>query len=172
MKRLLLLVAFIVSAAPPAAAQEPSHPISDDKKVATAPATGETGFYSPAEVKWKDGPGSLSAGAKFAVLEGDPTKEGPFVMRLWFPDGFRVQPHWHPKVERVTVISGTLNLGMGEKFDQSATREMPAGTFGFWPAGMRHFAWAKGETVLQLHGTGPWMITYVNPADDPRSAKK
>ena len=106
------------------------------------------------------------------MLEGDSTKEGPFVMRIRFPDGFRIPPHWHPKVERVTVISGTLNLGMGEKFDQSATREMPAGTYGFWPAGMRHFAWVRGQTVVQLHGTGPWIFTYVNPADDPRNAKK
>ena len=172
MKRLLLLVALTVSAAPLAAAQETARPAEDGKKVATAPASGEMGFYPSAEIKWKDGPGSLPAGAKFAMLEGDPTKEGPFVMRLWFPDGFRIQPHWHPKVERVTIISGTLNLGMGEKFDKSATRELTAGTFGFWPAGMRHFAWAKGDTVLQLHGTGPWIITYVNPADDPRNARK
>jgi hypothetical protein len=171
LKRVLLLVALTIWAAPLAAAQEMTHPASGEKKAA-ATQPGEMGFYSLAEVKWKDGPGSLPAGAKFAVLEGDPAKEGPFVMRLWFPDGYRIPPHWHPKVERVTVLSGTFNLGMGEKFDQSATREMTAGTFGFWPAGMRHFAWAKGETVLQLHGIGPWMITYVNPADDPRNVKK
>lgn len=172
MKRILLLVALTIWAAPLAAAQEVTHPAGGDKKASAAPAAGEMGFYSPAEVNWKDGPASLPAGAKFAVLEGDPSKDGPFVMRLWLPDGFRIQPHWHPKVERVTVVSGTFNLGMGEKFDKSVTREMSAGTFGFWPAGMRHFAWAKGETVLQLHGTGPWAINYVNPADDPRNAKK
>ncbi len=132
----------------------------------------EMAFYAPSEVKWKDGPGSLPPRAKFAVLEGDPGKEGPFVMRLWMPDGYKIQPHWHPKVERITVISGTFNLGMGEKFDQSATQAMPAGTYGFWPAGMRHFAWSKGETVLQLHGIGPWSITYVNSTDDPRNARK
>lgn len=132
----------------------------------------EMGFFYAADAKWKDGPGSLAPGARFAVLEGDPSKEGPFVMRIWLPDGFRIQPHWHPKVERVTVISGTFNLGMGEKFDPSATTALPAGTFGFWAEGMRHFAWAKGETVLQLHGIGPWTINYLNPADDPRTAKK
>ena len=132
----------------------------------------EMHLYAPSEVKWKDGPGSLPSGAKFAVLEGDPSKEGPFLMRLWMPDNYKIQPHSHPKVERITVISGTFNLGMGEKFDQSATKAMPAGTYGYWPAEMRHFAWTKGETVLQLHGIGPWSITYVNPADDPRSAKK
>jgi len=133
---------------------------------------GEASIYPVAEIKWKEGPASLAAGSKIAVLEGDPSKEGFFTFRLWFPDGFKIQPHWHPKVEHVTVISGTLNLGMGEKFDQTATKAMPAGTFGFWPAEMRHFAWAKGETVIQLHGVGPWAIIYVDPADDPRNAKK
>lgn len=159
MTRFLSLIAFTVWAAPLALGQGSPSPAA------------EMSLYSPAEIQWKDGPGSLPAGAKFAVLEGDPTKEGPFVIRLRLPDGFRIPPHWHPKVERVTVLSGTFNLGMGETFDQAATRAMPAGTFGFWPAAMHHFAWAKGETILQLHGVGPWMITYVNPADDPRTAK-
>jgi quercetin dioxygenase-like cupin family protein len=129
-------------------------------------------LYPTAEIQWKDGPPSLPAGAKVAVLQGDPSKEGFFTMRLWFPDGFKIPPHWHPKVEHVTVISGTFNIGMGDKFDQTATQAMPAGTFGFWPADMKHFAWVNGETVLQLHGTGPWMITYVNPSDDPRKPKQ
>jgi hypothetical protein len=171
LKRVLLIIVLTMMAAPLVSGQETPHTNHEGKKAAT-PSSGGTGFYSPAEIKWKDGPAVLPTGAKFAVLEGDPTKEGPFVMRLWLPDGFRIQPHWHPKVERITVISGTFNLGMGEKFDQSATRAMTAGTFGFWPAEMRHFVWAKGETVIQLHGTGPWVITYVNPADDPRNAKK
>ena len=132
---------------------------------------GEMGFHAPQEIQWKPGPASLPPGAKFAVLEGDPGKEGPFVMRLMLPDGMRVQPHWHPKVERITVISGVFNLGMGDAFDESKTRPMVAGAYGYWPANMRHFVWAKGETVLQLHGVGPWSITYVNPADDPRTKR-
>lgn len=132
----------------------------------------EMSLYPTAEIQWKEGPASLRAGAKFTVLEGDPAKEGLFTMRLLLPDGFKISPHWHSKVEHVTVISGTFNIGMGEKFDQAATRAMPAGTFGFWPPEMRHFAWAKGETILQLHGTGPWTITYVDPADDPRKPKQ
>ena len=130
------------------------------------------GLFTPAEIQWKEGPASLPKGAKMMILEGDPTQEGLFTMRLWFPDGFKVFPHWHTQVEHVTVISGVLNFGMGERFDRAATREMPAGSFGYWPVGMRHFAWAKGETVLQLHGKGPWTITYVNPADDPRNQRK
>jgi quercetin dioxygenase-like cupin family protein len=103
-----------------------------------------------------------------AALEGDPGKEGPFVFRIKLPDGYRIPPHSHPKMERVTVISGTFNIGMGDKFDEKAGQSMPAGTFGHWPAGMQHFVWAKGETVIQLHGVGPWVINYVNPDDDPR----
>jgi quercetin dioxygenase-like cupin family protein len=128
-------------------------------------------LYSTDSILWKEGPPSLPKGAMIAVLEGDPSKEGPFVFRVKVPDGYRVPPHTHPKVERITVISGTFNLGMGDSFDASKTKPMPAGAYGYWPAGMKHFVWAKGETILQFHGTGPWSIQYVNPADDPRNRK-
>jgi quercetin dioxygenase-like cupin family protein len=104
-------------------------------------------------------------------LEGNPAQEGPFTMRLQVPDGYSIPPHWHPAVEHVTVISGTFNLGTGEKFDKSQTRALPAGSFAFMQPGMRHFAWAKGETVIQVHGMGPWKLNYVNAADDPRNKK-
>ena len=131
----------------------------------------EPSIHRPSEITWKTGPAALPAGARMAALEGDPAKEGPFTVRFLLPDGYKIPPHTHPKVEHVTVISGTFNLGMGEKFDTSAGQEFPAGTFGFWPAGMKHFAWTKGETIIQLHGIGPWTINYVNPADDPRTKK-
>lgn len=121
------------------------------------------------ETSWKDGPASLPNGAMIAVLEGDPNQEGLFVFRLKVPDGYRVPPHTHPKTERVTIIAGTFHLGMGEKFDESATQALPAGTYGYWPAGMKHFVWVSGETIVQFHGMGPWSIIYVNPADDPRN---
>lgn len=158
MKRSLLVIALAVVAAAFAFGQSTSH-------------TTDHGFFSTADIKWVDGPASLPAGAKVAMLEGNPAQDGPFTMRLQLPDGFQIQPHWHPAVEHVTVISGTLNLGMGEKFDKSAGRALAAGSFAFMPPGMRHFAWATGETVLQVHGTGPWKINYVNPADDPRNKK-
>jgi len=123
-------------------------------------------------IEWKDGPPSLPPGAKIAVLEGDPSKEGPFVFRVKAPDGYRIPPHTHPKTERITVISGTFNIGMGDKFDATKTKPMPAGTYGFWESGMKHFVWIKGETVAQFHGMGPWKIEYVNPADDPRNQNK
>lgn len=128
--------------------------------------------YPPAELKWANGPTSLPPGAKLAVLEGNPAKEGPFVMRLKMPDGYKIPPHTHPKPERVTVISGTFHIGMGDTFDPSKGMAMPAGTFGTWVPGMKHFVWATGETVIQLHGTGPWVIEYVKGVDDPRKASK
>lgn len=125
----------------------------------------------PDAIHWQGGPASLPKGAKMALLEGDPSMEGEFVMRVKMPDGFRIMPHTHPKDERVTVISGTLFLGMGETFDEKAAKEMPAGSYGRTGAGMKHFGWVKGETILQLHGKGPWEIVYLNPADDPRTKK-
>jgi len=124
------------------------------------------------DLKWQDAPASLPPGAKIALLEGDPSKPGPFVVRFKFPDGYRVAPHTHPKPERVTVISGVLQIGMGAKYDAAKTQAMPAGTFGTWPAGMKHFGWFKGETIIQLHGEGPWAVNYLDPADDPRIQKK
>jgi quercetin dioxygenase-like cupin family protein len=129
-------------------------------------------LYASTSIEWKAGPAALPPGAKMAVLEGDPAKEGPFVVRFRFPAGYHVPPHTHPKTERVTVISGSLYLASGEALDRSSAKELPAGSFGYWPAGMKHTAWSDGETVIQLHGIGPWQINYLNPADDPRNARK
>ena len=136
--------------------------------MARAQGAGPATLFPGGDLKWTDGPPSLPKGAQMAVLEGDPTHAGMFTMRIKFPDGSRVGPHWHTQTEHVTVIAGVLHLGMGEKFDRSSARTLVAGSYGYWPAGTRHFAWAEGETILQLHGQGPWTITYVNAADDPR----
>jgi quercetin dioxygenase-like cupin family protein len=85
------------------------------------------------------------------------------------PNGYRIPPHHHPGVEHVTVLEGTFKVGMGDKFDPSALTALPAGTFAALAPGTRHFAEAKGKTVIQLHGVGPWSLVYVNPADDPRN---
>jgi hypothetical protein len=126
----------------------------------------------PNALKWQVGPPSLPKGAQIAVLEGNPDKAGPFVFRVKAPDGYRIPPHTHPKMERVTVISGQFSIGMGDKFDEQALQPMPAGTYGFWEPGMKHFVQIKGETVAQFHGMGPWSIQYVNPTDDPRNQGK
>lgn len=124
------------------------------------------------KTKWVDGPPSLPKGAKIAVLEGDPAKEGPFVFRVKVPDGYRIPLHTHPKMERVTVIAGTFYIGMGDEFDVDAAEAMPTGTYGYWPPGMKHFVYVKGETIAQFHGDGPWVINYVNPEEDPRHKPK
>ena len=125
-------------------------------------------MVTPGNLKWTDGPPSLPAGSKAAVIEGDPKNPGPFTMRLKLPANYKIPPHWHPAEEHVTVISGTLNMGMGDKFDASKGNALPVGSFAVMPAKANHFAFTNEETVIQLHGMGPWGITYVNPADDPR----
>jgi quercetin dioxygenase-like cupin family protein len=123
------------------------------------------------DVKWMPAPPALPPGAQVAVMEGDPSKSGgTFTIRLKAPDGYKVPPHWHPVAENVTVLEGTFFVGMGDKFDQSAGKELTAGSFASMPKGMRHFAWAKGETIIQVHGVGPFELIYVNPADDPRKS--
>jgi len=123
----------------------------------------------PDGLKWGPAPKGLPPGAQLAVLVGDPSRAGaPYVIRARFPDGYRVPPHWHPVDENVTVLKGTLGMGLGEKFDRKAGKELPAGSFSHMPKGTRHFAWAKGETIIQVHGIGPFEIHYVNPKDDPR----
>jgi quercetin dioxygenase-like cupin family protein len=124
------------------------------------------------QVNWQSGPPSLPPGAKSAVLEGDPGKPGFFAIRAWLPAGYKVPPHFHPGVERVTVISGTFYLGEGDKIDESAAKAYPAGAYTSMPPGMHHFAYTKEATVIQIATMGPWGITYINPADDPRNAKK
>ena len=114
------------------------------------------------------GPGPLDEGAEFAVLYGDPGAEGVFAMRLKLPDGFHIAPHHHGQPEIVTVISGTFRIGMGESADPEDATTLEPGGFFAYPPGMAHYAYAEGETVVQLNSTGPWTITYVDEDDDPR----
>jgi quercetin dioxygenase-like cupin family protein len=123
---------------------------------------------SPEQAKWNAAPASLPPGAQVALLEGDPSQAGDFTMRLKMPDGYRIPPHHHPKRERVTVVSGTFNVGMGDKWDDAKLAALPVGTYAYINPGSNHFAKASGETVIQLHGVGPWALVYANPSDDPR----
>jgi anti-sigma factor ChrR (cupin superfamily) len=124
-------------------------------------------MIKPTDLKWADVP-SLPPGAKLAAIEGKMSDAQPFTIRLKFPANYKIPAHWHPAVERVTVISGTFHMGMGDKLDQSKTMPLTAGSVAIMQPKTNHFAWTKEETVVQLHGTGPWGITYVNEADDPR----
>ena len=113
---------------------------------------------SPDAIVWKDGPPTLPAGAKTAVLEGDPRAEGMFTMRVKVPAGASLAPHWHPRDERVTVLSGTVELGFGTVADKSATKRYGAGSFYVNPPHTMHFLFFPEETVLQMTGAGPWEI--------------
>src|SRR5262245_38145107 len=125
------------------------------------------------DAKYGPAPPALPPGAQLAVLDGDPSKAGtPFTMRAKFPNGYKVPPHWHPTDENITVIQGALMIGMGEKFNEAAAQELRAGGFAKMPQGVRHYAWAKGETVVQVHAIGPFEVNYVNAADDPRNKAK
>jgi quercetin dioxygenase-like cupin family protein len=123
---------------------------------------------SPQDIKWGPAPAMLPPGAEAAVLFGDPSKEGLFVLRLKFPAGYSVAPHTHPVDEIVTVISGTFYEGMGETADPSKAQPLPAGSFFPRPPGMAHYVFTKEETVIQISTNGPWGLTYINPKDDPR----
>jgi quercetin dioxygenase-like cupin family protein len=137
--------------------------------LASAPAWAQDAHKMtlPKDLKWEAVP-SLPKGAQIAVIEGSMSQAAPFTIRLKFPANYRIPPHHHPAVERVTVLSGTFNMGIGEKFDQKATHSLPRGGVMIMQPKTPHFAWNKDEVVVQLHGTGPWGVTYVNPKDDPR----
>jgi ketosteroid isomerase-like protein/quercetin dioxygenase-like cupin family protein len=120
-----------------------------------------------AAVKWIDAPAVLPKGAKLAVISGDPGKPEAFTIRLQLPDGYMIAPHTHPTDEHVTVLSGTLQAAMGNTWDDKAFSDFPAGSYANMATGTAHYVKAKGTTVVQLHGVGPFIVNYVNPADDP-----
>ena len=124
-------------------------------------------MLGPDEIKWGAAPPSLPRGAMLAVIKGKPSDPGPFTMRLKFPAGFKVAPHSHPAIEHLTVLSGTINFGMGATVDPLKLTPMQAGSFIVMPVGTSHFVETKEETVIQVHGVGPWGIKYANPEDDP-----
>ena len=134
---------------------------------AAAQGHAEHKMVLPKELKWSEVP-SLPPGAKLAVIQGPMNEAKPFTVRLKFPANYRIPAHSHPAIEHVTVMSGTFYMGMGEKLDTKKGKALPAGSVAIMQPKTNHFAWTKGETVVQLHGTGPWGVTYVNPADDPR----
>ena len=142
---------------------------------ADAPPPSVSGSHvmlAPGELKWGDAPPSLPPGAKMAVVQGDPTQAQPFVIRAQVPAGYKVPPHWHPGVENLTILSGTVALGMGEQFDDSKMTAVPVGGYASMPAEMRHYFMAKTAATFQVHGIGPFVVNYVNPADDPSKKAK
>jgi mannose-6-phosphate isomerase-like protein (cupin superfamily) len=157
LRHIFLLAVGVTSASSALLAQTPHGDTSDAHRL-----------LLPAELQWSAGPASLPAGAQVALLEGNPAEPGPFTLRLRLPDDYRIAPHWHPGIEHVTVLSGAFVVGRGERISDHPAKEVTEGGFMLMPPQTAHYAHTRGETVLQLHGVGPWAINYVNPADDPR----
>jgi ChrR-like protein with cupin domain len=122
---------------------------------------------APGDLKWGPAPPVLPAGAQVAVVDGDPFKPGFFAMRLKMPDGYKIAAHWHPTDENIVVLQGTFRIGAGDAYSESGLKDLGVGGFTKLPKEMHHFAGAKGETVIQIYGPGPFVINYLNPADDP-----
>ena len=123
-------------------------------------------------VQWMAAPAKLPKGAQIAVVQGDPGKEGLYIIFAKMPDGYTIPAHWHSQTENVTVLKGVFNVGMGDRLDKAKTDAIGSGGFFSSGARMNHFAWTTGETVIQVSGMGPFDITYVDPKDDPTGAPK
>lgn len=149
MKSLAFVIALLALAVTPSLAGTMPAPVNSDG------------------VTWGPAPPILPKGAQIAVLSGDPSKDGLYVLRLKMPANYKIAAHFHPTSEYVTVISGDFHIGMGDKLDQNKGAELRAGGFAEAPAHMNHYAWTSEETVVQIHGQGPATLTYVNPADNP-----
>jgi len=128
-------------------------------------------MVKPGDLTWGDGPPFMPAGAQIAWIEGKPAEAAPFTFRLRLPARYTIAPHWHPAIEHVTVLSGTFHIGMGERLDPAKVEALPAGSFVAIPPRTAHFVVNQEAAVLQVHGVGPWALTYVNPEDDPRTRK-
>jgi hypothetical protein len=138
--------------------------------MAVVPALAQSShIVVPADkVQWAPAPPALPPGAEISVLEGNPAMAGPVTLRLRFPANYNIPAHWHSMTERVTVLSGALHVGMGDKLDRQASQALEVGGFVSLPAQMHHFAWTASPTVVQINLEGPFDIFYVNAADDPQ----
>lgn len=120
------------------------------------------------DLKWGPPPAILEQkGATFTVISGDPGQAGLFTVRLKLDAGYRINPHWHPTDEHLTVLSGVFQIGMGDTFEKTKLKDITGGGYVLLPAEMKHYGMAKTPTVLQVHGNGPFTLTYVNASDDP-----
>jgi len=163
MKNVLGCLIALAFAAGPVAAQ-------DAATTAAAPPPAHV-FVKAADIKYGDPPPVFAKGMRFSVISGDPSKEGLYVVRIKMPAGYKIMPHFHPTDEHVTVLSGVFALGMGDKLDAKTMTKFPAGGYALLPATMHHYAMAMTAVTIQVHGMGPFALTYVNPEDDPSAAK-
>jgi hypothetical protein len=140
--------------------------------VSARPSSTGKNAFTPNDIPWGPVPAFVPPGAQLAVVEGNPlAATGDYTIRLKMPSGYKIAPHWHPKRENVTVISGTLKFGMGDHFEESKMQGFPAGSFAYLDPDMHHYVMASGETIVQIHGMAPVQFNYINPSDDPSRGK-
>ena len=144
MARRLIALAFILASANAAIA-------ADDMKMP----------INSGDLKWGPAPPALPKGAEFTVLSGDPSKDGPYGIPSENAERLSIPAHNHPTTENVTVISGNFHIGMGDKLDEKKGIELTAGGYGEAQAKINHFAWTTSASVVQVHGQGPFPMTYV-----------
>jgi hypothetical protein len=165
------MIALALLAATPALAGDTSKKAAAGKSEAASKsdaAKADAVTLTPKEIKWSDAPPDLPKGAQMSVLHGDPTKKDEFALRLKFPSGYKIPPHWHTNDEQLTIISGTFVIHMGDTMDAPA-HELGQASYHFLPAKAHHAAETKSETIVQLDGMGPFDIHYLNPADNPKN---
>ena len=124
-------------------------------------------FVQANMIKWEAGPPGLPPGGQAAVLLGNPGQAGPYVVRFKAPAGYKIPAHSHSTDESITVLSGSFHLGHGPKLDTTKGEKLLAGGFVNVSKGMQHYVWFSEPSEIQVHGVGPFDITYVNPDDDP-----
>ncbi|MBS0324984.1 MAG: cupin domain-containing protein [Proteobacteria bacterium] len=146
------VLVFAMSAAVPAADEPASEPVVMNAK----------------SIRWAAAPPSLPKGARVAVLYGNPSASGRFVMRLWLPAKYHIPLHAQPAPQQVTVISGTLYVADDATYSKKYAHAVSAGGFVFLPANAHRFMFTKGATVVEIHGAGPFEVKYVDPNDDPQ----
>ena len=165
----LFLFSLIASSA---CAQQPtSSQRAGASSASSYTAAAPTASKAP-DLQWGPAPPVFPAGAQMAVLQGNPGAASLFTVRLRLPSGYKIAPHTHPTDEHVTVIKGTFLVGMGASVDRKSMLTLHAGGFVTAPADHAHYAVTEGHTEVQVHAMGPFVMTYVNPADDPRATKQ
>ena len=158
LKITLLMITVLVCLAVFGAVGRASHP------AVKSDAGSSHSIVKPDSLKW----GPFIGPSQMALVFGDPSQAGPFVVRIKSPAGTTIAAHWHPTDENLTVLEGKFAIGMGDVFDAGKLTIMEREDYIQMPAKMHHFAKAVTDTVVQVHGMGPFAVTFVNPADDPR----
>jgi quercetin dioxygenase-like cupin family protein len=131
-------------------------------------AVASSAVQAKPNLKWGDAPPSLPAGAKMAVVSGNPAAKGMFTIQLKMPADYAVPPHSHPNSEVVKVVAGELHYAMADKMEMAKAKTLKAGHTVTMAAKMNHWVHAAAPATVQVSGRGPFQITYVDPKDDPR----